>query len=290
MSAITRRQTREEIGLVEPNDRRTDTSREGVTIHWPGINWEGIDWSGRSHDVCEEKWRQWQEIHMGRGSNDLEYGSGLCFHRVWMEGRLEFDRWDVRVGSNGTRDANYTHGSLCILIGPDDPLTDDLLRAAGEIIGEMRSHGWGEDLKGHRDFVQTTCPGDRLYAALPTIDRYAKESPVDLSPETIEELVTKVAKRVNMVGGDWNAEGEPHDPTPKDGDADSNPERLDQRVREIEKVVRRTEEKVDSVIEALASLPGLVATPQTTAEEVASILEAVQELDNLVLVRQGKDQ
>ena len=241
--SIVRRETREQLRMTPPARRRDDTIRRGLVVHWPGVNWPGADWSARDHSVCQQKWREWQAFHMSRGSNDIEYGSALCYHRVWMEGRIEFDRWDVRVGSNGTAEANYLYGSFSILIGPDDPLTQDLLRAAGEVVREHRDHGFGNVLKGHRDIVQTTCPGDAVFRAIPLIEKYAQEEPdMPLSDADIE----RIAAAVNRVGGDFNASGKERKHH-NDGEDPSPPEMLDARLREVERIARRLEKKVDGL-------------------------------------------
>ena len=52
---------------------------------------------------------------------------------------------------------------MCALVGQDDKQTDGLLDGLHEAVALCRSWGAGNDVKGHRDFYTTECPGDELY-------------------------------------------------------------------------------------------------------------------------------
>lgn len=176
-----KRETRAQWGARPPKNRRYDVTPKGVAVHYPG---SPGSMRGQTHEQCRALLRGWQTMHMNRGSNDLEYGSLICQHGVWMEARTEFrgDLWRVRVGSNGTAAANTTHTSVQLMIGTADRITDQEKRWLAEAIAELRRHGWGPDVKGHRDFYATACPGDSIYRALPDIsamaDRWNEETSV----------------------------------------------------------------------------------------------------------------
>jgi hypothetical protein len=99
------------------------------------------------------------------------------------------------------------------------------------------------------------------------VEKLAVEDAMDY-----EKLVEDVAARVNLVLGDHNAKGEPNA-------GNENPERAAKKIREIENVVRRVEEKVDRVLAVLATID----------EGVTATLMHTRDLDDLVLVRQPKD-
>lgn len=128
---------------------------------------------------------------MERGSNDLEYGSILCPCGILMEGRTEQERPMVRVGSNGTADANRRYTSVQMMLGTQEPPTDLEITWLGEAVAWLRSKGWGPAVVGHRDLSPTSCPGDDLYAALPRIraaaDRAAGGSRPQPAPSLIPE-------------------------------------------------------------------------------------------------------
>lgn len=169
-----KRETREQWGAKPPKNRRYVTASTaktgGVAVHYPGS--EG-SMAHLTHSQCQATMRGWQTYHMGRGSNDLEYGSVICQHGRWMEARTEFDNWLVRVGSNGTAAANDRHTSVQLMLGTTDRITDEQKAWLAEAIATLRAHGWGLDVKGHRDFVGTPCPGSSIYNALPEIRRMA---------------------------------------------------------------------------------------------------------------------
>lgn len=100
------------------------------------------------------------------------------------------------------------------------------------------------------------------------VEKMTTEDTVDY-----DQLVIDVAARVNRVLGDYNAEGLPTGP-----DKD-NPEFAAKKIREIENVVRRVEEKVDRLLSVLATLD----------ETTTAILINVRDLDDLVLVRHKGD-
>lgn len=145
----------------------------GVAVHYPGPGWYAFD----SHAKCREVVRAWDAQHRARGSRMLEYGAIICQHRIVLEGRNRASDPMTRVGSNGTYASNSSHLSVQLMRGTNDkPPTDMELRALGEWIALLRKAGAGGQVRGHRDFYATSCPGDPLYRALPTIDRYADEA------------------------------------------------------------------------------------------------------------------
>lgn len=83
--------------------------------------------------------------------------------------------------------------------------------------------------------------GPRQFVGM-TWERYKKlEEEMGLSDTDVE----KIAAAVNRALGDWTADGAKRPGPPKDGDSDAKHERADQRIREIEKVVRRIEKKLN---------------------------------------------
>jgi hypothetical protein len=194
-----------------------------------------------SHEQHRGFLRQWQQMHIARGSNDFEYGSLICPCLIWMEARTEFDNWLVRVGSNGTTSANDNFTSVQLMIGVGQSITSGEKEALAEAIAELRAHGWGNSVKPHSFFYSTACPGDSVRAALPEISRMAdrwKETGVALSDNDIERIAEATAARVNRVLGDYNAKGEPVGPN-KD-----NPQVAAAYIRQIKNISVRVEAKV----------------------------------------------
>lgn len=175
------RQKRAAWGARPPKNRRRDVAPSGVAIHYPGA---AVAYRAQSHDQHLANLRGWQDMHMARGSNDIEYGSFICPCGIWIEGRTEWDDPMVRVGSNGTGDANYRYTSVQLMLGTGERIDAAMIAAAGEAVAQLRAWGWGYALLGHRDLYATACPGDSIYAALPAIaDAAAHPQPPASNPD-----------------------------------------------------------------------------------------------------------
>lgn len=241
---MLKRETREQWGARPPKNRRYDVNPLGLGIHWPGssANFRRMD-----HKQHQATMRAWQRYHMDvKGSNDLEYGSVICPCLIWMEGRTEFDNWLVRVGSNGSAATNYTHGSIQLMVGINEGITQKEKLALAEAIATERKHGWGNDVKPHSALNRgTECPGNAIRAALPEIIRLAnnwdQEENMPLTPAEIETIVSKTAARVNIALGDGNAKGDWNEGAEK-------PELAARKIRDIES-------KLDKVLALLSDKP-----------------------------------
>ena len=152
---------RSEWGAKNPTGR---TSAPGMT-RGVGVHWLGPGSSRSDHSQCAGQVREIQAFHMGpqRGWAAEAYNAFACRHGYVFEGRGP----KVRNAANGggTRagvDANAGWASVCYLEGTDGPgLTpegQDAINDAAEWLGVAT----GEWL-GHRDFLSTECPGDRIY-------------------------------------------------------------------------------------------------------------------------------
>lgn len=131
--------------------------------------------AGMSHAQCRSLLRGWQQMHMRGGANDLGYGSVICQHGVWMEGRTQFrdGYWLTRVGSNGTFVANSNNTSVQMMLGTADRITGEQTAWFAEAVATLRANGWGRAVRPHSDFYSTACPGDSIRGAIPQIKRLA---------------------------------------------------------------------------------------------------------------------
>ena len=198
-----KRETREQVGLKPPNGRNYVDKRVaatgGVAVHYPGAD---TNYRGQSHDSHRATMRAWQQMHMARGSRDLEYGSVICPCGIWMEGRTEWNKPLVRVGSNGTSAANSTHTSVQLMIGSRQSITQQEKEWIAEAIAWLRSQGWGGDVSPHSRFYATACPGDSIRAALPEIRRLADGTIPTPGPITDpNETTTNAIRRFGMFIG-----------------------------------------------------------------------------------------
>lgn len=121
-----------------------------------------------THDKCAGKVRAVQAFHMdSRGWADIAYSAVICPH-----GNVYEARWlKHRTAAQGTNDGNAYSYAICFLGGVDDPLTDAAKRAFKDCIRYFDEQGAGSEIKLHRDWHATTCPGpvitDWRHAGLP---------------------------------------------------------------------------------------------------------------------------
>lgn len=199
----------------------------GMAVHYPGPGRFVFD----SHGSCREQARAWDRMHRDRGSKMLEYGALLCHHGTVLEGRNRVRDPIRRVASQGTTTGNDQALSVQLMRGTGDPPPTDLdLQRLGAWNAFLRENGCGPDVTGHRDWYPTECPGDPLYAALPTIRRYADQ---ELDMPITDDDLERLAHRINVTLGDWKADGELRDPKKPD------PEQGNQRIRQIENKIDR---------------------------------------------------
>jgi len=108
------------------------------------------------HNRCASILRAYQAYHLDtRGWCDLAYNSAVCPHGVRYEGRGV----GVRCGAQNS-EGNRRSYAVVYLVGAGDPLTVEAKRAmldeADRFHAPLR---WG-----HRDWMNTSCPGDPTYA------------------------------------------------------------------------------------------------------------------------------
>lgn len=131
--------------------------RNGMVAHYDGSN-QGL--AGKSHEACRDYWKNTRRFHMGpsRGWVDIGYSFGVCPHGVVFEGR-GFGR--AQAAQPG---GNTTWTSCTFMSGDSERPTAVQLQAWRELRAWLRGeHGVAAAVKGHRDFISTSCPGGLLY-------------------------------------------------------------------------------------------------------------------------------
>lgn len=115
-----------------------------------------------NHANCAQRVRGIQTFHQNtRGWNDIAYNYLTCKHGYIFEGR------GIENKSAATG-ADNSHTLAVCFLGDDtvnrDDVTPDGRAALVEITRWIRQRRpAARNLKGHRDFMQTSCPGDELY-------------------------------------------------------------------------------------------------------------------------------
>lgn len=149
--------TRSQWGARSPNgsgNSLTGTGK-GVCLHW-----EGPELGSRSHSECDNLMRSIQNYHMDtQGWSDIAYNLAVCPHGYIFEGRGK----GKGSGANGTSDSNHNYPSVCALVGENDPQPAALDDGIADAVAKLRGWGVGSGMKGHRDVVSTSCPGNSIY-------------------------------------------------------------------------------------------------------------------------------
>lgn len=136
-----------------------------------------IHWAAASKTTRVEDIERW---HLKRGWH------GIGYHRVILYPLLPTveKKWSdlVKLGRDdkkrGAHTLNHNKGSLGIcVIGNTDyllhPLQAEALKETCRILA-LRYQIEPFQIKGHRDYNKTQCPGDEIYAFLPEVRKYVE--------------------------------------------------------------------------------------------------------------------
>lgn len=129
---------------------------QGLVIHYDGGD-QGL--ADRPHSMCLAYWRRTKAFHVGpaREWADIGYSFGCCPHGYILEGR---GLHRVQAAQPGGNSSWY---SVTLMSGPGEDPTPEQVDAVRQLRAWLMSKGVGGAVRGHRDFFNTSCPGDRLY-------------------------------------------------------------------------------------------------------------------------------
>ncbi|MET8864684.1 peptidoglycan recognition family protein [Nonomuraea sp. NPDC004580] len=144
-----------------PSAADTANPRLGLVVHYDGSN-QGL--AGRPHSACIAYWKSTRTFHTGsaRGWADIGYSFAACPHGEVFEGR-GLGRYQA---AQGTTAGNANWYSVTLMSGPGEDPTPAQIDAVRQLRAWLMSKGVGGGVRGHRDFVSTSCPGDRLYGLI----------------------------------------------------------------------------------------------------------------------------
>lgn len=130
----------------------------GLVVHYDSTN---MDLAGKSHTECIAYWHRTRRFHTGpaRGWADIGYSFFACPHGYVLEGRGLNRQQAAQPGGNAT------HYSVTLAGGPSDTITKNQINAVRETrLWLMEDHNNSGTVLGHRDFTNTSCPGNKAYA------------------------------------------------------------------------------------------------------------------------------
>ncbi|MEU0236794.1 N-acetylmuramoyl-L-alanine amidase [Nocardiopsis sp. NPDC006198] len=151
-------QWRSDFGWSKNSPASSANPRSGLVIHYDSAD-QGL--ADKEHKACVAYWKRTRGFHTGPSRNwaDIGYSWGCCSHGYVMEGRGLFKVQAAQPGGNSS------HYSVTLMTGPKDEVTDAQINAVRQLrewLMEPASSISGKVL-GHRDFISTSCPGDRAY-------------------------------------------------------------------------------------------------------------------------------
>lgn len=129
--------------------------RRGLVIHYDGSN-QGL--AGKPHSACVAYWKRTRDFHMTtRGWVDIGYSFACCPHSYVFEGRGYGRSQAAQPGGN------TTWYSCTLMSGPAERPNAAQIDAVRELRHWLMGKGVAGAVRGHRDFVSTSCPGDIAY-------------------------------------------------------------------------------------------------------------------------------
>jgi hypothetical protein len=271
--------SRAELGMRLPDgySRNIDADAD-LTLHY------GAGATPTTHAKCIETWLSYQTFHMDtRTYADIAYNFGFCNHGYVFAGR----GLGVRSGANGTDPGNQSSLAACWIGGSGTP-TQAALDAADWIILSVRRNGGRSSVKAHRDWKQTTCPGEYLTKHARSRSGRAIEEDDDMpSTEEIQAIVNNAIKANIAAIAAASATATYRHEVPRAYDKSAtvsleqsepwNYERIDRtdsNVRSLVKQVAALQGTVDGItalLEALLAEPDKPVTP----EQFSTLLDAV---------------
>jgi len=147
---------RSDWNAAEPRKRLPMPSNpKGIAIHWVGAR------INQQRDPAEVV-QGIQEFHQGpsRGWWDIAYQECVALDGTVLRGR----GFNTRSGANGKSSTNRKYGAICLLMGPGQDPTPEIIAAVRQRIAAWRRlNPKAIEIVGHGNLKQTTCPGSSIF-------------------------------------------------------------------------------------------------------------------------------
>lgn len=131
---------------------------QGLVIHYDSGN---LGLANKPHSACVQYWHNTRAFHRGpqRGWADIGYSFFSCPHDYILEGRGLNRQQAAQPGGNAT------HYSVTLATGPAEEIPDAQINSVRRLRKWLiEDHDNHPRVLGHRDFISTSCPGDKAYA------------------------------------------------------------------------------------------------------------------------------
>ena len=142
-------------------------------IHYSASDGTGIDKSGEPKQAV----RNIQAFHMGpeRGWCDIGYSWVLVQQRGIFKRPLLFKGRGFDAVPASQEGHNTGNGSVCVIADDNDPIKRSTVAALAYVAKRCPA----TTVMGHRDVNSTGCPGGKLYAKVPFLNRVARQRKAD---------------------------------------------------------------------------------------------------------------
>lgn len=129
---------------------------KGLVIHYDG---PGRNLTHKTHTACVDYWKETRIFHMKtRGWLDIGYSYGVCPHGYVFEGRGIGREQAAQPGGNST------YYSCTLMLGEREAPSVVQIETTRQLRKWLMDvHKLGSSVKGHKDFISTSCPGTLLY-------------------------------------------------------------------------------------------------------------------------------
>jgi hypothetical protein len=221
---------RNSLGWGEVRSAKANTDM-GMVVHYDGSNQR---LASQDCTACEKYWVKTRKMHMqGNGWIDIGYAFGVCPHGNVYEGRgygrvqAAAAQTPGKLPNGNTRWVNVTFMS-----GPNEMPTPQQIMAFRELRAQLMDKGMKGEVKGHRDFTATSCPGDILY-------RFVKEGEFKESSSVTPKEFWNYEIPIKLP---WASKDNPT------WQADSLLVEANKRIRTLEEKVDDLSEKIDALI------------------------------------------
>lgn len=135
-------------------------------VHYSASDGEGIDKKGEPVATI----RNIQNFHMdGRGWCDIAYSYLIVQQRGIFKKPLIFKGRGFGVIPASQEGHNTGNVSVCVIADSNDKIKRSTIRAIAWLVRRCPA----TRVMGHRDVGSTDCPGNKLYAKVPHLDRIA---------------------------------------------------------------------------------------------------------------------
>lgn len=170
----------------------TASCDQGLVIHYDGGK---RMLTRQAHSACVLYWKGVRLQHIGQGWSDIGYSFGVCPHGEVFEGR----GWRKVQAAQPGGNSSYT--SVTLMLGLGEHPTDVQIDSVRQLRKDLMERGMRSVVKGHRDFIATSCPGPILYRMVQ--DGTFRKAPDSNAPDSLNKLpATNAGGSLHDMGAD----------------------------------------------------------------------------------------